>query len=421
MVHTRRGFIRVLPALGTAPAAWSVFASSLQAAAASATPSQEKYWDLVREQFPLEEGLTYLNAANICPASRLVLDRYQRFLLDFHSNPSFQNREKYKPAYEQLRGKLASMLAATPDEIAITRNTSEGSAMVVKGIDLKRGDEIVITDHNHPSNNDAWKMRARREGLEIKSVPVTVPARSRQDLIAAFDKVITPRTKVVAFTHVTSTTGILYPARDITELAHKRNAWVHLDGAQSFGLLKVNLREIGCDSYSGSAHKWMMGPLESGVLYVRADRIGQVWPAIVTAGWADDLKGARKLEVLGQRDDPRIVAFEAAVDFYNTLGPDRVEARTRELVTRLKKDLGSVRNLRMKTNIEPELSAAVVKFQLTNRDTKESYDKLWSRNRMALAITPTGDAEGIRISPHVYNSMADVERGVAAVREVARG
>jgi isopenicillin-N epimerase len=282
---------------GAAPSAWSVFASSLQAAAASAAPSQEKYWDLVREQFPLEQGLTYLNAANTCPASRLVLDRYQRFLLDFHSNPSFQNREKYKPAYEQLRVKLTSMLAATPDEIAITRNTSEGSAMIVKGIDLKRGDEIVITDHNHPSNNDAWKMRARREGLEIKSVPVTVPARSRQDLIAAFDKVITPGTKVVAFTHVTSTTGILYPAREITELAHKRNAWVHLDGAQSFGLLKVNLWEIGCDSYSGSAHKWMMGPLESGVLYVRADRIGQVWPAIVTAGWADDLKGARKLEV----------------------------------------------------------------------------------------------------------------------------
>jgi isopenicillin-N epimerase len=421
MVHSRRGFMRVLPALGAAPAAWNVFASSLQAAAASAAPSQEKYWDLVREQFPLEQGLTYLNAANICPASRLVLDRYQRFLLDFHSNPSFQNREKYKPAYEQLRGKLASMLAATPDEIAITRNTSEGSAMIVKGIDLKRGDEIVITDHNHPSNNDAWKMRARREGLEIKSVPVSVPARSRQDLIAAFDKVITPRTKVVAFTHVTSTTGILYPAREITELAHRRNAWVHLDGAQSFGLLKVNLREIGCDSYSGSAHKWMMGPLESGVLYVRADRIGQVWPAIVTAGWADDLKGARKLEVLGQRDDPRIIAFEAAVDFYNMLGPDRVEARTRELVSRLKKDLASISNLRLKTNLEPELSAAVVKFQFTNRDTKESYDKLWTRNRMALAITPAGDAEGVRISPHVYNSMADVERVVAAVREVARG
>src|SRR3954466_12857767 len=161
MVHTRRGFMRVLPAVGAAPAVWSVFASSLQAAAAA--PSQEKYWGLVREQFPVEPGLTYLNAANVCPASRLVLDRYQRFLLDFHSNPSFQNREKYKPAYEQLRSKLAAMIGATPDEIAITRNTSEGSATIVKGLDLKRGDEIVITDHNHPSNNDAWKMRARRE------------------------------------------------------------------------------------------------------------------------------------------------------------------------------------------------------------------------------------------------------------------
>ena len=118
---------------------------------------------------------------------------------------------------------------------------------------------------------------------------------------------------------------------------------------------------------------------------------------------------------------PLTASFEAAVDFYNMLGPDRVEARTRELVTRLKKDLAGIPNLRLKTNLEPELSAAVVKFQLTNRDTKESYDKLWSRNRMALAMTPSGDAEGVRISPHVYNSMADVERIVAAVREVARG
>jgi selenocysteine lyase/cysteine desulfurase len=411
--------MRGLPAIGAAPAAWSAFATSLQAAATA--PAQDRFWDMVREQFPLETGLTYLNAANICPASRLVLDRYQRLLLDFHSNPAFQNREKYKPAYEQLRAKLAAMIGATPDEIAITRNTSEGSAIIVKGIDLQRGDEVVITDHNHPSNNDAWKMRARREGLEIKSVPVTVPARSKDDLIAAFDKAITPRTKVVAFTHVTSTTGIMYPAREIAELAHRRGAWVHLDGAQSFGFLKVNLREIGCDSYSGSAHKWMMGPLESGVLYVRSDRIARVWPAIVTAGWSEDLKGARKLEVLGQRDDPRIIAFEAAVDFYNLIGADRVEARTRQLVTKVKQSLAGIVNVRMKTNLEPELSGAVVKFQFTNRDTKESYDKLWSRYRLALAITPSGDAEGVRISPHVYNSAADVERAVAAVREIARG
>ena len=194
-----------------------------------------------------------------------------------------------------------------------------------------------------------------------------------------------------------------------------------MDGAQSFGVMKVNLREIGCDSYSGSAHKWMMGPLESGVLYVRADRIGRVWPAIVTAGWSEDLKGARKLEVLGQRDDPRILAFEAAVDFYNMLGPDRIEARTRELVALVKTNLVNIPNVRMKTNLEPALSLGVVKFQLTNRDTKESYDKLWKGHRLSLAMTPSGDSEGIRISPHVYNTAADMERAAAAVREIARG
>lgn len=417
MIHSRRKFMRVLPGLGAAPAVWSAFSGSLQAAATGSSPDQ--FWELVRQQFPLEDGLTYLNAANVCPASRPVLDRYLHFLRDFHANPSFQNREKYKPMYETVRSKLAGMLGVTADEIALTRNTSEGSNLIVEGIDLQRGDEIVITDHNHPSNNDSWKMRARRHGLEIKSIPVAIPARSQADLIAAFDKAITARTKVVAITHVTSTTGIMYPAREIAELAHRRNAWLHLDGAQSFGVLKVNLRELGCDSYSGSSHKWMMGPLEAGVLYIRADKIGKIWPSIVTAGWSEDLKGARKFEVLGQRDDPRVVALEAAVDFYNLLGAERVEARTRQLASQLKQKLAAIPNLRMKTNLEPELSAGVVKFQLTGRSTQESYDRIWSRHRIAMAITAAGDAEGLRFSPHIYNSVEDLQRAAEAVREVA--
>jgi len=347
------------------------------------------------------------------------VDAYLHYLRDFHSNPSFQNREQYKPMYEQVRTKLAAMLGAGVDEIAITRNTSEGTNILVEGLDLQRGDEIVITDHNHPSNNDAWKVRARRLGLEIKSVPVSIPAKSKDDLIAGFDKAITSRTKVVAFTHVTSTTGILYPAREISELARRRGAWVHLDGAQSFGVLKINLREIGCDSYAGSAHKWMMGPLEAGVFYVRADKTARIWPSIVTAGWAEDLKGARKFENLGQRDDPRVVAFEAAVDFYNLVGADQVEARTRQLSTELKQKLVKIPDLRMKTNLEPALSAGVVKFQLTKRDSKESYDRLWSRYHIALAITPAGDAQGLRFSPHIYNSSNDLEHAAVAIREIA--
>src|SRR5258706_554115 len=172
MIQSRRQFFHGLPIIGALPASWVSFANAL--AAPATVPNSENYWRLVKRQFPLESNLIYVNAANVCPASRPVLDRHLEFLRDFHANPSFQNRDKYKPMYESLRSKLAAMLRADADEIAITRNTSEGSNLVVKGIDLKAGDEVLITDHNHPSNNDSWKIRARREGLVIKSAPVKI-------------------------------------------------------------------------------------------------------------------------------------------------------------------------------------------------------------------------------------------------------
>jgi len=253
MTNTRRDFFR----LAAVPLAWRAFDAKLQAAAASRLPDagNEDYWQMVKRQYPLEDGLLYLNAANVCPASRLVMDRHLEYLRDFHANPSFQNRDKYEPMRESLRGKLARMLRVSADEIAITRNTSEGSNIIVKGVDLKPGDEVLITDHNHPSNNDSWRVRAHRDGFIVKSLPVSIPALSVERLVADFERAITPRTRVIAITHVTSTTGIRYPAREIAALARKRNIFVHLDGAQTFGALDVNLSEIGCDSYSASAHK----------------------------------------------------------------------------------------------------------------------------------------------------------------------
>src|ERR1051326_2342505 len=193
MTSTRRAFFRAAAVL---PASWNTFAAALKTAPA------ESYWQMVKRQFPLEENLIYLNAANVCPASRLVLDRHVEYLRDFHANPSFQNRDKYVDMRESLRGKVARMLRVSADEIAVTRNTSEGSNIIVKGVDLKPGDEVLITEHNHPSNNDAWKIRARRDGFVVKSLPVPVPARSTGELLAAFEKAVTPRTKVIAITHL---------------------------------------------------------------------------------------------------------------------------------------------------------------------------------------------------------------------------
>src|SRR5262249_28075455 len=159
------------------PASWTAFTSALKAAPAGAM--NDPFWSLVKRQFPLEENLIYLNAANVCPASRPVLDRHAEFMRDFQANPSFQNRAKYDGLRERLRGKLGAMLRVSADEIAITRNTSEGTNIIVKGVDLKPGDEVLITDHNHPSNNDSWKVRAARDGFTVRSLPVQVPAASR--------------------------------------------------------------------------------------------------------------------------------------------------------------------------------------------------------------------------------------------------
>jgi isopenicillin-N epimerase len=419
MENSRRSFIRSIPALAALPASWTAFSSALKAAPSAPDANNENYWSLVKRQFPLEEDLIYLNAANVCPASRPVLDRHAELMRDFQSNPSFQNRAKYDPLRERLREKIAGMLRVSSDEIAITRNTSEGTNTVVEGVDLKSGDEVIIYDHNHPSNNDSWKMRAKRQGFTVTVLPVRVPAASKDELISQAEKAITPRTKVISVTHVTSTTGIMYPAREIAEVARRRGIWMHLDGAQSFGALDVNLKEIGCDSFSTSAHKWLMGPLENGVLFVRADRIAQVWPSIVTAGWSDHLKGARKLEVYGQRDDPRIVALESAIDFASLIGPAAVEARMRSLNGYMKRQLAEVGGVKLKTNLEPELSAGVIKCDISRVPTKQAYDSLWDHHRIAIAMTASGDSQGLRFSPHIYNSREEIDRAVAAVKALA--
>jgi isopenicillin-N epimerase len=419
MDTSRRSFCLSIPALVALPASWTAFASALRAAPGAPDANNENYWSLVKRQFPLEDNLIYLNAANVCPASRPVLDRHAEFMRDFQANPSFQNRLKYETLRERLREKLGAMLRVSADELAITRNTSEGSNIIVKGVDLKSGDEVLITEHNHPSNNDSWKVRAQREGFVVTTLPVRVPAASRDELISQVEKAITPRTKVIAITHVTSTTGIQYPAREIAEIARRRGIWMHLDGAQTFASLDVNLKDIGCDSYSASAHKWLMGPLEAGILFVRSERIPQIWPSIVTAGWTDHLKGARKLEVYGQRDDPRIVALEAAIDFVALIGIRTIEARSRFLSTHMKQQISEIGGVKLKTNLQPELSGGVVKCDINRVPAKQAYDSLWEKYRISIAMTPSGDSQGLRFSPHVYNSREDIDRAVSAIKSLA--
>jgi isopenicillin-N epimerase len=395
---------------------WAAMAGILRAAPSAGDAANEAYWSLVKRQFPLEDGLLYFNAANVCPASRAVLDRHAQFERDFQSDPAFQNREKYGPIRTSARAKVAKLLNVTPGEIAFTRNTSESNNTIVQGIDLKAGDEILVADHNHPSNLVAWQIRAKRQGFVVKPLPTPSPAPNRDALVAMFEKAITPKTRVIGITHVTNVHGLRFPAKEIAELGRRRGIWVHLDGAQSFGALDIDLKDIGCDSYSASTHKWLMGPLEAGVLYVRTERLGEVWPSIVTAGWSDKLNDARKLEVYGQQDDPRIAGLDAALDFTNLIGIKNIEARVRWLATYFKEQARQISGVELRTAMEPELSHGVVKISTGEPNVKKHYDTMWERNRLAIASTQHGDQHGLRFSAHIYNTKDDVDTALKALK-----
>ncbi|HEY2013670.1 MAG TPA: aminotransferase class V-fold PLP-dependent enzyme [Bryobacteraceae bacterium] len=383
-------------------------------------PSRENYWSLVAGQFPLRTGKIPMNAANLCPSPRVVSERVAEWTRDEDADVSNPNRTKFAVLLEESRKKVAEQMGVSPDEIALVRNTSEANNVINNGIALSSGDEVVLWEQNHPCNNVAWDIRAARHGFQVKRVAVPPAPRSTDDVVKLFEAALTPKTKVLSITYVSNTTGFRLPAKALCSLARQRGIHVHLDGAQVWGYLKLDLKDIGCDSFAASAHKWLMGPKEAGLLYVRKEKIPQIWPNIISVPWGQDsLKGSvasRKFEALGQRDDACLAAVGTAVDFHRILGLDNVEARTTELASTLKEGLAKIKRVKLVTPMTTEMSGGVVITQVEDFDRAKTgalvqnlYDKY------GISGAATG---GVRLAPHVYNTMADIELAIRGMHEL---
>jgi len=388
---------------------------------AFSAPRDEAWWEMVRAQFSFTEERVPMNAANLCPSPRSVAARVEELTRDIDRDCSFNNRAKFRGLTEQSRADVAAQLGVSPDEIAIVRNTSEANNTVNNGVDLRAGDEVVLWDQNHPTNNVAWDVRAARFGITVKRVSVPRHPASAQELIDPFVAALTDRTRVLSLTHVSNVSGIRLPVRELVEAARPRGIHVHVDGAQSWGALDVDLRALGCDSYSASAHKWYMGPKEAGLLYVREDRIPEVWPNIVAPGWGNDadpdVRGARKFESLGQRDDACLAAVGTTAELHTTVGGAETEARVAELATQLKEGLAEL-GMTLVTPMEPELSGGVCIIEVPG-DRGTALRRLYEEHGIAGAGTG-----GLRLCPHVYNTREHVARaieGVKALRGVILG
>ncbi len=410
-------------ALAAAPTLGHLGLGACSPAAPRQAPSPasgEAYWGWVQEQFAIRSGAMPLNAANLCPAPRAVIEAATAAMRDIEGDVSFHNRAKYETTQDHVRSMLAAHLGASVDEIAIVRNTSEGNNIVAGGLPLRAGDEVVLFDQNHPTNNVAWEVRGARFGFTVRRVAVPAPPGSADEIVEIFRRAITPRTRVLAFSDVSNTTGVRLPTAELCRIARERGIYTHVDGAQTFGALQVNVGALGCDSYASSAHKWAMGPKEAGVLYVRAERIPELWPGSVGVGWGNGAettaRGARKFETLGQRNDATIAAFGTALEFREQVGAARIEARVLELAAAMKEGLGRIPGARFATSRAPELSAGVIVMRVDGADMRRLYETLYTEHGIAGA--PTG---GLRFCPHIYNTIADVERAVAAVDGLVRG
>ena len=287
----------------------------------------------VRDQFVMPKELTMLNAANLCPSSAPVLETMYKMTKDMDQDPSQDNRVKLGDGRENTRKLLAEFLRVTPEEIVITRNTSESNNLVSTGIDLKAGDEVLLTADNHPSNHTAWQEKAKRFGFTVKDIAVPNPHPGFDYYVDAFTKAITPRTKVISITHLTSTVGDVFPAKEICRLARERGILTLVDGAQSFGLFDVDLSDIQPDFYSGSAHKWPCGPKENGVLYINKSAQPKIWASIFSA-YPGRVGVSRTFEGFGQRDEPAMIAFGEALTLQTKIGRAHIEKRSRELTHR---------------------------------------------------------------------------------------
>ncbi len=368
---------------------------------------------MVRRQFAFRENKVPMNAANLCPSPRVVAEQVAELTRDIDVDCSFQNRNKFSGLLETSRSKVARQLGVTPDEIALVRNTSEANNIVNNGLALKPGDEVILWDQNHPSNNVAWDVRAARFGLAVKRVRTPAQPPDAGELLQVFESAFGPRTRVLSVTHVSNVSGLRLPVRELALAAHKKGIFVHVDGAQSWGALHVDLRQLDCDSYSASAHKWFMGPKEVGLLYVRKERIADIWPNVVAPGWGSKaqpaVKGARKFESMGQRDDAALAAIAATADFHAAIGPERAESRVQELASLLKAGMKEA-GVEVVTPLDAALSGGVCVFRIPSAKRDEVYRKLYEVHGIAGA--PTG---GLRLCPHVYNTREHVERAVRAV------
>jgi selenocysteine lyase/cysteine desulfurase len=384
----------------------------------------ESFWRDVRAKFLIPRDVAFLNSANLCPMSLPVVEAIERNTRLYEAGPTPKVRDGLMKGREEARVLLAAALRVTPEELVLTRNTTEGNNFVSSGLKLGAGDEVVVSSDNHPSNLNAWRQKATRFGFTVVTVAPPAAHPGADAYVESFTKAFTPRTKVVAVTHVSSNSGDLLPVNELCRVARERGVLSLVDGAQSFGVLDVNLGEMKPDFYTGSFHKWPCGPKEKGIFFVNSAVQDRITPSVYGV-YGGAVGISQRFEAEGQRDDAAIAAVVEAIKLQGSIGRDVIEKRSRGLAQHLMSEVRKLDGAQLWTDPTPDRCAAIVVFKPGSLDPARLNAALSEKDRIVCTVhaaRPTETRPGLRVATHFYNTLEDVDRLVSTIkRYIKRG
>src|SRR6476659_8024460 len=362
----------------------------------------------IQRAFDLDRTMVNLNNGGCSPAPTHVLEQMIRDLRFSNELPVDHMWRVLEPRIESVRRDLATEFGCDPEEMAITRNASEANEIMIFGLALKRGDEVIFTTQNYPRMRTSWKQRERRDGIVLKPVKIETPVKSTKSFVDQIAAAITPRTKVIEVMHISFMTGYIAPVRQIVELAKPKGIQVFVDGAHAFAHFPFTRDELGCDYYGTSLHKWMHARIGTGFLYVRRSKQKSLWPLM--AGSVEQEGDIRKYEEVGTHPAANHNAIAVAIAFNRGIGIDRKIARLRYLRDRWAKQvLAASDRVKMLTPIGPNMSGAIGVLAIDGMDMGKLGAWLLDQHHIVTTPMVTDEFQGLRMTPNVYTTLEEVD------------
>ena len=376
----------------------------------------EAYWAKIRdEQFLMPGSRCFLQNGSLGVAPKPVLEA----VIGYMNRAAALEVEEYpRWGYETLdaqRTELAEYLGCKKDELAITHNATEALSIIASGLDLKAGDEVVMTDQEHPSGRSGWLEKQARYGITTREVKIPLPPKNPEQLADLMVSAIGPRTRVLFFSGITTTTGLQFPIKEICHAARAKGVISVVDAAHMQGQTPINISELGCDYYAGSPHKWLFAPAGSGILYVREENIERLWPLVVTGGWDDKKIGAARYMMIGTNNRAIVEGTMAGLRFHKQIGPDRVFKRMHQLARRAYDQARAIPYLELLTPGDDRMYSALVTFRFKDK-SDEQLKPLWDACQKKRIWTTPG--QRVRISTHIHTRPHDVDLFFHTMREV---